>query len=317
MAELSFILPAYKAKFLEQTLQSILGQTYSDIEVFVVDDCSPDDIEGTVRKFEDRRLHYCRNTRNIGSHEGIIAAWTNAVRLAKSKWFVCAGDDDVYLPDFADTLLRLASKYPHCDLFHARCATINSEGKWISAGDERLEFETQAQMMYARGAKRSMQFMPDFMFRTEAFFRMGGFVDFPLAWYSDDATVFKMSANGCAHSQEILFLFRWSGLNISCKIGDTIPVKITSGEMYKQWVEAFLPRVAPKSEEDAFLLRVIKDEIFKSVDFHHVLQLQHASSFWKLLYILRKTEMPSHVKRFAILSRCKRMFLPVKNRRTK
>ena len=44
----SFVLPAYKGKYLEQAISSIIAQDYKEFELVVVDDCSLDDIRGIV-----------------------------------------------------------------------------------------------------------------------------------------------------------------------------------------------------------------------------------------------------------------------------
>ena len=55
MTKVSFILPAWKTLFLHSAIESILRQTYRDIELVVVDDCSPQDIKSIVDSFGDPR----------------------------------------------------------------------------------------------------------------------------------------------------------------------------------------------------------------------------------------------------------------------
>ena len=57
--------------------------------------------------------------------------------------------------------------------------------------------------------------IPQYIFKRSALVEKGGFVNFPKAWASDDATALMMSDRGVVNSQEHLVRFRWSDINIS------------------------------------------------------------------------------------------------------
>ena len=58
----SFVVPCYKlAHLLPECINSILGQTYSDLEVLIMDDCSPDNTAEVARSFNDLRVKHIRN----------------------------------------------------------------------------------------------------------------------------------------------------------------------------------------------------------------------------------------------------------------
>ncbi|MGN0036622.1 MAG: hypothetical protein ACI36X_05335, partial [Bacteroidaceae bacterium] len=63
----------------------------------------------------------------------------------------------------------------------------------------------------------SLRCIANYVFRTSVLKAKGGFVDFPLAWFSDDATVLMMAGNGAANTMEMLFYFRNSERSISCR----------------------------------------------------------------------------------------------------
>jgi len=58
MPKVSFIMPTWKGRYLVQAIQSIVDQTYSDWELVVVDDCSPEDLQSIVHQFNDPRINY-------------------------------------------------------------------------------------------------------------------------------------------------------------------------------------------------------------------------------------------------------------------
>ena len=54
----SILIPAYKAAFLEECINSCLHQTYSDYEIIIVNDCSPNKLEEIIGKFSDNRIKF-------------------------------------------------------------------------------------------------------------------------------------------------------------------------------------------------------------------------------------------------------------------
>ncbi|MGZ3810617.1 MAG: glycosyltransferase family 2 protein, partial [Mucilaginibacter sp.] len=65
-------IPAYKSQFLEECIASILGQTCTDFELIIVNDCSPQPVEEIVNKFIDPRIHYSKNEVNIGAENLVL-----------------------------------------------------------------------------------------------------------------------------------------------------------------------------------------------------------------------------------------------------
>ena len=57
----SFVLPAYKANYLRESIDSILGQTYTDFELIIVNDASPEDVDSIVNSYNDKRIQYYKN----------------------------------------------------------------------------------------------------------------------------------------------------------------------------------------------------------------------------------------------------------------
>jgi glycosyltransferase involved in cell wall biosynthesis len=64
---LSVILPAYNAeKYISETIDSILSQTFSDFELLICDDCSSDKTWEIIKKIKDSRIRLFRNNKNLG-----------------------------------------------------------------------------------------------------------------------------------------------------------------------------------------------------------------------------------------------------------
>ena len=81
-------IPAYKSKFLGEAIESCLSQTYSNFEVVIVDDASPEDLKSVVDRFHDDRIRFYRNEKNCGAVD-VVDNWNNVayVNLNDGKEF--------------------------------------------------------------------------------------------------------------------------------------------------------------------------------------------------------------------------------------
>lgn len=92
----SICIPTYRgAAFLPATIESVLRQSYSDFEIWIVDDASPDDTADVVGAFKDPRIRYVRNERNLGPNGN----WNRCLELAQGKYYKLLPHDDLIEPD--------------------------------------------------------------------------------------------------------------------------------------------------------------------------------------------------------------------------
>ena len=67
MPKLTVIITTYnRANLLKDAIKSVLSQSFQDFELIVVDDCSPDNTEEAIKKFQDKRIFYLRHGENRG-----------------------------------------------------------------------------------------------------------------------------------------------------------------------------------------------------------------------------------------------------------
>ncbi len=90
---ISVIIPSYnRAKTILQSVNSVLSQTYSDIECLVVDDGSTDNTEDVINRINDVRLRYIKLENNMGA----CAARNKGIELSKGEFIAFQDSDDVW-----------------------------------------------------------------------------------------------------------------------------------------------------------------------------------------------------------------------------
>jgi glycosyltransferase involved in cell wall biosynthesis len=91
----SIIMPSYNtARFIPETIQSVLDQTYTNWELIIVDDCSKDDTDAVVAQYQDPRIRYLKNEKNSGA----AVSRNYALREAKGRWIAFLDSDDLWMP---------------------------------------------------------------------------------------------------------------------------------------------------------------------------------------------------------------------------
>lgn len=305
--KLTFGLPAYKAPFLHEAIDSILAQSYTDFELVIVNDASPENLDEIVQSYSDKRIRYYRNAENLGKKD-LVSNWNLCLSYARGEYFVLASDDDVYHKDFAVKMIELLEKYPNVDLAHCRVATINAEKNVVSVSGSCQEWESCVDFVHNRAIYRRTQMAPDFMCRTAALRAIGGFVSFPLAWYSDDATWFLLAKHGgVAWSSDILFYFRNSGLNISSSPRGVAEKKLAAATQYSEWLEFFISELKPENSQQKQILNTI-DILFMSIILNaipYMLKNERLNDLFSLYSFYRKHNLAfAYQIRDSILYRC-------------
>ena len=106
MPTVSVIVPNYNhARFLRKRIESVLGQTYQDFELILLDDCSTDDSRTILSQYADEpRVRLEFNEVNSGS---TFKQWNKGVRLAQGKYVWIAESDDYADPRLLERLVPL------------------------------------------------------------------------------------------------------------------------------------------------------------------------------------------------------------------
>ena len=108
----AIIMPSYNTqKFIEETLDSVLAQTYTNWELIIVDDCSTDNTDEIVSPFlSDSRIIYIQNEKNSGA----AVSRNRALREAKGKWIAFLDSDDLWTPDKLEKQIAFMQSNGYC-----------------------------------------------------------------------------------------------------------------------------------------------------------------------------------------------------------
>lgn len=93
----TIIMPSYNTgRFIKETIESVLAQSYTTWELIIVDDCSNDNTDDVVNPYlTDGRIHYIKNDINSGA----AVSRNRALREAKGKWIAFLDSDDLWESD--------------------------------------------------------------------------------------------------------------------------------------------------------------------------------------------------------------------------
>lgn len=104
----SFIVTSYDyEKFIIKTLESIINQTYENIELIVVDDCSSDKSQELIEHFinchQDKRITFLKHTQNKGQ----LASMLTGLASARGEFISFIDSDDIILPEYAKAHIKV------------------------------------------------------------------------------------------------------------------------------------------------------------------------------------------------------------------
>lgn len=230
---LAIIIPFFKLTFFEATLQSLANQTDKRFKVYIGDDASPDDCSTILQKFDQKiDFNYHRFKTNLGA-TSLTKHWERCIMLSKDEdWIMVLGDDDMLGDNVVSEFNKLIDLQTK-DLNLIRC-NLN-----ILKNKNQLEknyFDYQPHELSNRFLERIFSTVEtitasEFIFSRELYLKKNGFVDFPLAWFSDYATWLNFSKeSGIYNLLEAKVYWRLSNENISSKKDDikTSELKIKS-----------------------------------------------------------------------------------------
>ena len=105
----SVCIPAYKnAEYIAETIQSVLDQTYPNLELVICDDCSPDQTVAVIESFSDPRIRLFKNEKNLG----MSGNWNNCLSKCRGEFIKLICADDLLAPEALEKEVQALIDHP-------------------------------------------------------------------------------------------------------------------------------------------------------------------------------------------------------------
>jgi glycosyltransferase involved in cell wall biosynthesis len=170
--EFSVIISVYnKARFVGQALESVLRQTYRDLEVIVVDDGSTDASKDVVASFHDQRIRYVYQ-----ENSGLPACARNkGMELSRGKYIALLDGDDYWHEEKLERCKAILDKLPEVDLvchniafiYHGKTLKITRFGPYVEKMYDKLLFGGNCLGPSAVAIRRKVFFDDGFRFNED------------------------------------------------------------------------------------------------------------------------------------------------------
>lgn len=181
--KISVIIPTYKrSKFLNRAVESVLGQSYDDVEVIVVDDNS----EGTQYRIEtekcmlkylnDNRVVYIKNPVNLGGGKARNAG----IEAATGYYITFLDDDDIYLPKKVEVQVKHMIQFD-LDLSFMDIRIHDSKDRLIDYRKHSYVKDTSNESLLKYHLMYHLTPTAGYMFKRTALLSVGGFADLKMS----------------------------------------------------------------------------------------------------------------------------------------
>ncbi|MEG4031091.1 MULTISPECIES: glycosyltransferase [unclassified Microcoleus] len=204
---ISVIIPVYNGdRYIVQAVESTLGQTFTNLEIIVVDDGSTDRTQQVLQPYFDRiRYIYQEN-------QGVAAARNIACQLAQGEFLAFLDADDYFLPSKLEKQLACFDAYPTLDMVQTGWLIVDETGREISAvkpWQQASKLDLESFIIYKCVRPSAI------MLRRKWWVKLGGFdSQFPLAEDLDFAL--RLALKGCkaVWLEETLTCYRQHNSNL-------------------------------------------------------------------------------------------------------
>ncbi|MBR5378408.1 MAG: glycosyltransferase [Bacteroidales bacterium] len=129
----SILMPVYKtASYLREAVDSMLAQTFTDFELIVLNDCSPDNAEAILDTYDDPRIVRYKGEKNVGLSNVLNVG----LEMARGKYVARMDSDDISLPERLQIQVDFLESHPDIDLVSVGMKLFGAkEETWVRERD--------------------------------------------------------------------------------------------------------------------------------------------------------------------------------------
>ncbi len=171
------LMPVYNAeRFLKEAIDSILQQTFTNLELLIINDGSTDSTLNILQQYNDSRIRVITNDTN----KGISYSLNLGIEESKTSLIARMDADDISYPERIEKQYAYMQNNPDCALLNTWAREITEEGKTV-----RIE-RFKSDFYYYNMTFECWTYHPTIMYRKEAVIAVGGYG----RQHSEDYTLF-------------------------------------------------------------------------------------------------------------------------------
>jgi len=177
--------------FLKESLESVLNQTYQNIEIIVSDNNSSDNTEEVVNSYGDKRIKYFKQKENLGPFKNM----NYCLDKANGVYFQMLHDDDKIDPEFIEKCMKAADYKTDKAIFIAGSREIDEDGNLKYEKENRWEGLSSEEFILKWYEKKIHLFFCSILFNTKLLRDRGGFKEY-YRYFADLAAEFELICIG-------------------------------------------------------------------------------------------------------------------------
>jgi glycosyltransferase involved in cell wall biosynthesis len=195
--KVSVVIPTYnRAMKVQKGIRSALAQTFTDIEVIVVDDGSADDTQRVLGEAFGDRIRYFYQT-----NQGASASRNKGIAEARGEWIAFLDSDDEWESDKLEWQLKTLERYPECGGCYTDVQLMNNPETrtFFQLAEESYRHEGETgvskkalQLLVRPGGAGMVICLSSFIGRTDLIRKAGGF-DLKLPYSQDSELLFRLA----------------------------------------------------------------------------------------------------------------------------
>ncbi len=180
----SVVLPVRNGwPYVKECVDSILTQTYRDLELIVLDNQSTDNTIPWLKTLSDKRIRLHSSSAPLS----IVESWARVKDVEKRRFMTVIGHDDKFDPGFLEAINRLIEQHGDAGLYQTGARLINSQGKTRRSCRPIPKRETAAQYLEARFTFKRDVSGTGLVMRSTDYDRLGGIPPYEKLLFADDA----------------------------------------------------------------------------------------------------------------------------------
>jgi glycosyltransferase involved in cell wall biosynthesis len=213
---ISVIIPVYNAeKYLMQAIESILNQTYTNLEILIADDGSTDNSKKIIDSYSDSRIKHFHNENNLG----YLKTCNKLFEFATGDFIIFQDADDWSVPERLQILVNKFEEDPELMLCGSNFSRVESDGKRIISSSK-LPESTEAIVKSINERKDRFPILGGTaMFKRSIIQNIGGYRTFfdRLGCEDVDWIILITEKFKCINCSDILYYYRYIPDSVSRK----------------------------------------------------------------------------------------------------